>query len=524
MEEAFHRWIESSASIRSDVLTLIGLVLALLLTIHVLLHKREVGAAIGWIGLTWLAPISGSVLYVLFGINRVARRARQLDLRPSRRADAVPPLAPTVAPAFRALDHAVRHITRLPLRDGNAIHLLQNGDGAYPVMLEAIGGAQRSVALSSYIFRDDRTGAAFFDALVSAQSRGAEVRVLIDGIGGGYFFHPIYRRLRAVGVPAALFMHSALPWRMPFLNLRTHTKLLIVDGTTAFTGGINIADENCLDRNPPDPVRDTHFQVEGPVVEQLAGAFARSWRFTTGEDLHGDRWRPEVAPAGDSMARVVTSGPDADIEKIEHVVLHALNCAQHGIRLVTPYFLPSEVLTMALSLAAARGVVVDVIIPQASNHRFVDWATRAHVSPLLDQGVRIWLNDPPFEHSKMLVVDKTWCFVGSANWDMRSFRLNFELNLEIYDQALAEQLGKSMQAKMTVRLTQKDLARRTLPVRLRDAGVRLLLPYLRTGWVVMASATSSRERPRRSRAYTIARDPSGSWGCCRPAYWVRTRP
>ena len=457
---------------------MIGLALALLLTIHVLLNKREVGAAIGWIGLAWLAPISGSALYVLFGINRVARRARQLDLQPFRRTDDVSSTAPAVAAAFRALDHAVKHITRLPLRDGNAVRLLQNGDEAYPAMLDAIRLAQRSVALSSYIFRNDRTGGTFFDALVGARARGVEVRVLIDGIGGGYFFHPIYRRLRAAGVPAALFMHSALPWRMPFLNLRTHTKLLIVDGTTAFTGGINIADENCVGLNPSDPVRDTHFRVVGPVVEQLAEAFTRSWLFATGEELHGDCWLPEVAPVGKTMARVVTSGPDADIEKIEHVVLHALNCAQHGIRLVTPYFLPSEVLTMALSLAAARGVVVDVIIPQASNHRFVDWATRAHVGPLLEDGVRIWLNDPPFEHSKMLVIDEAWCFVGSANWDMRSFRLNFELNLEIYDEDLAELLGRFMKTKMTARLTHEDLMKRSLSIQLRDASVRLLLPYL----------------------------------------------
>ncbi|WP_247635158.1 phospholipase D-like domain-containing protein [Methylobacterium sp. 37f] len=518
MEEAFHRWIAASGSIRSNVLMGIGLASALLLTIHVLLHKREVGTAIGWIGLAWLAPLSGSALYLLFGINRVTRRARQLAVPPSEPAQTEPPQAPAIAPAFRALDHAVRHITRLPLVAGNAVRLLRNGDEAYPAMLDAIGRAQRSVALSSYIFRNDRTGAAFFDALVAAKARGAEVRVLIDGIGGGYFRHPIYRRLRGAGVPAALFMHSALPWRMPFLNLRTHTKLLIVDGATAFTGGINIADENRVGWHPPNPVRDTHFRIEGPVVRQLAGAFARSWMFAAGEDLHGDRWQPAPASdstalaggtavlaggtaalaggtaalaggtaalaggtaalAGGTMARVVTSGPDADIEKIEHVVLHALNGAQRSIRLVTPYFLPSEVLTIALLLAATRGVGVDVIIPRASNHRFVDWATRAHVGPLLAHGVRIWLNDPPFEHSKMLVVDETWCFVGSANWDMRSFRLNFELNLELYDPALATELGRSMQAKMTTRLECAELTRRSLPVRLRDASVRLLLPYL----------------------------------------------
>jgi cardiolipin synthase len=302
--------------------------------------------------------------------------------------------------------------------------------------------------------------------------------VLIDGIGSGYFFHRIYRRLRRAGVPVALFMHSALPWRMPFLNLRSHKKLLIVDGAVGFTGGINIADENRLATHPRRPVRDTHFRFEGPVVEQLARAFARSWIFAVGEELEGQRWFPSLTSAGEAMARVVTSGPDADIEKIEFVVLQAMTCARKSIRLVTPYFLPDEVVTSGMSLAAVRGITVDVIIPQASNHRLVDWATRAHVGPLLENGVRVWLDEPPFDHSKLLVIDGDWCFVGSANWDMRSFRLNFELNVEIYDSGLASEIMEIAKNKMNRQLTQADLTGRSLLVRLRDAGTRLLLPYI----------------------------------------------
>ncbi|MEA1831726.1 cardiolipin synthase [Methylobacterium durans] len=478
MEDALRSWLVSSAAIRSDILALLGFGLAVAAMIHALLHKREVGAAISWIGLVWLSPILGTVLYALLGVNRVSRRARQLSASPSRQADEAPSHAAPVRPAFASLDHAVRQITRLPIRAGNAVQVLRNGDEAYPAMLSAIAAAERSVALSSYIFRDDGIGGAFLDALVAARSRGAEVRVIIDGIGSGYFSHRIYRRARRAGVPVGLFMHSALPWRMPFLNLRTHKKLLIVDGATAFTGGINIADENRVALQPPDPVRDTHFRIAGPVVEQLTMAFASDWAFVRGEELEGERWFPALAPAGESLARVVTSGPDADIEKIELVMLQAMTCARRSIRLATPYFLPNEVLASVLSLAAVRGLSVDVIIPRVSNHRLVDWATRAHVDPLLASGVRIWLNEPPFDHSKMLVVDEEWSFVGSANWDMRSFRLNFELNVEVYDAGLADALGRSMERTMTARLTQADLARRSIPAKLRDAGARLFLPYL----------------------------------------------
>ncbi|MCJ2046427.1 phospholipase D-like domain-containing protein [Methylobacterium sp. J-078] len=481
MEQALLSWLGGLASIRTEILWLVGAGLSGLLTIHILLRKREVGAAIGWIGLVWLSPLFGSALYAFFGINRVTRRAQKLRIKPSQPNPADgdrAPAGPALPARFRPLDHAVRRITALPLQAGNCIEPLRNGDAVYPAMLEAIAGATRSVALSSYIFRKDGIGRDFLDALQAAQGRGVAVRVLVDGVGSGYFIDAIYRGLRRRGLPSGRFMHTVLPWRMPFLNLRTHKKLLIVDGTLAFTGGINIADENRVALNPPEPVRDVHFRIRGPVVAQLTAAFAADWAFVMDEEIEGPDWFPALEPQGGTQARVVTSGPDADLRKIELVVLEAISCAERSIRLMTPYFLPSEVLVSALSLAALRGITVDVIIPMASDHAVVDWATRAHVDPLLASDVRIWLDDPPFDHAKLLVVDDAWCFIGSANWDTRSFRLNFELNVEVYDTDLAGRLDAFMREKMTLRLTRETLAQRGLPVRLRDAGVRLLLPYL----------------------------------------------
>ncbi|WFT81885.1 MULTISPECIES: phospholipase D-like domain-containing protein [unclassified Methylobacterium] len=478
MQELVSAWFGLLSAIRVEGLAALGFVLALAVTLHALLNKREVAAAIGWIGLAWLSPLAGSALYALFGINRVTRRARRLPVLPVRK-PGVPQADPVTVPGpFLPLEQAGDRLTGLPLTGGNRVALLRHGDEAYPAMLAAIEGARETVGLSSYIMRDDVSGEAFVAALARAKARGVAICVLVDGIGSGYFFPAIYRRLRREGIPAGLFMHSAVPWRMPFLNLRTHKKLLVIDGRTGFVGGVNIGDENLVSRHPPEPVRDTHFLLEGPVVGQLAQAFARDWSFVTGEDLDGPGWFPAIPPAGDTPARVVTSGPDADIEKIEYVVLAALAVARHSIRLATPYFLPSEILLTSLALAAMRGIAVDVIIPQASNHRMVDWATRAHVAPLLRSGVRIWLDRPPFDHSKLMVVDDAWCFVGSANWDTRSFRLNFELNVELYDEAFAAELNRLLAAKMQVPLTLDALTARGMPVRLRDAGVRLLLPYL----------------------------------------------
>jgi cardiolipin synthase len=463
---------------RADATLAIGLVLAVCVTIHILLRKREVASAVGWIGLVWFAPILGAVGYLLFGVNRVRRRARQ-SRRPDNEPGSQPgPFASVAGDELDPLGRGIFHITARPLLAGTVVQAYENGDDAYPPMLAAIASAQSSVGLSSYIFEDDRWGGRFIEALTDAKTRGVAVRVLIDGIGGGWLRSPAYHRLRRNGVTTARFMHSLLPWRMPFINLRNHKKILLVDGVIAFTGGMNIADDNVMAIHPKMPVQDLHFRIEGPVVSQLAEAFAEDWAFVTGEDLDGDAWSPEVVRRDGSLARVIDSGPDEDLEKVEFAVLQAVTCARTSIEVMTPYFLPDERLVTALALAAMRGVAVDLIIPKNSNHLLVDWATRANIAPLLSGGVRIWQSPPPFHHAKIMVVDNEWCLIGSSNWDIRSFRLNFELCMEVYDRDLAMTLTAITARARGSALTQLDLDARTLPVRLRDAGARLMLPYL----------------------------------------------
>jgi cardiolipin synthase len=462
------------------VFAILHLAVALAVTGHVLLTKRDVGAAIGWIGIAWLSPYLGVLFYLTFGINRVKRRARRLrPLRAPIGAAEGPAPAPARGDPLEALDRSAQRLTRRPAEPGNEVGLLVLGDAAYPRMLDAIAAAERSVALSSYILRADREGDRFIAALTAAAARGVAVRVLLDGVGSGYFNSPAFRALRRGGVPVARFLHSLLPWRMPFLNLRLHKKILVVDGRVGFTGGLNIGAENVLAGVPRHAVRDTHFRFDGPVVAQLVETFAEDWQFTTGEELDGPDWFPPPARGtGPVTARVVTSGPDQDIEKIEMLVLQAIACARAEIRIMTPYFLPDDRLVTALALAAMRGVEIDIIVPQRSNHRILDWALYAEVAPLIAAGCRIWRSPPPFEHSKLMTIDGAWCLIGSTNWDVRSFRLNFELNVELYDTGLAGILDRLMAEKRRLRIVGGELAERTLPTRLRDAAARLLLPYL----------------------------------------------
>jgi len=280
--------------------------LAVAVTVHVLLYKRSVGAAVSWIGIAWLSPFLGGLLYAIMGINRVKRRAQRLKRQHIPLAAAGLGAALT-RDSLTPLEYAVGRLTGLPSKPGNLVEMLHSGDEAYPRMLEEIAGAKTSVGLCSYIFRDDSAGEKFHEALIQAQQRGVKVRVLIDGVGGGYFWSGTYNKLRKAGVPVARFLHSYFPWRTPFVNLRNHRKLLVIDGRVAFTGGLNIGAENVVAGNPPQPVRDTHFRIEGPVVEQLTDAFADDWQFTTGEQLD-DAWFPNVVNSRkDSRAKISAS-------------------------------------------------------------------------------------------------------------------------------------------------------------------------------------------------------------------------
>ncbi|MCQ8276892.1 phospholipase D-like domain-containing protein [Acetobacteraceae bacterium KSS8] len=455
--------------------------ISVLVTLHALRTKRDVGSAIGWIGLSWLVPLTGGLLYVMFGVNRVRRLARRLGRkRPWSSPRSVSVDHHAMTGSYRMLSEAVQRLSGRPLLGGNRTRVFHDGDAAYPVMLEAIGLSRSSVLLCSYLFHDDRIGALFVDALIAAHRRGVAVRVMVDGIGSGYLRCRAATRLRAAGVPTTRFMHSLLPWRMPFINLRTHKKILVVDGRIGFTGGMNIAVENVLRFRPKHPVSDTHFELIGPVVHQLSEAFAKDWSFSTGTELDDPLFFPEQEPGPEDGApmRVITSGPDTDVEKIEFAMMQAINAATRTVRIMTPYFLPDERLLTVLAMAAMRGIEIDVVMPEQSNQKPVDWARVPNNQPLWDAGVRLWLARPPFNHSKLLVIDRHWSLIGSSNLDVRSLRLNFELNVEIYDDGVAGQLDDFIRKHQHIRITHHHADSRRFSIRLRDSAARLMLPYL----------------------------------------------
>jgi len=456
---------------------------------HAVMYKRDPRAAVGWVGVIIVFPIVGTLLYYFLGINRIQRKAvrtrsRFLGERLVKAQvctqDGLRAVLPAGAEHLMSLNTLVARVTRRPLLEGNLLEPLVNGDTAYPAMLAAIAGARRSLALATYIFNSDAAGRMFVDALAQAVTRGVTVRVLVDAVGARYSRPSIMRSLRAAGIPAHVFMPSSAPVSTQYMNLRNHRKMLIVDGTEGYAGGMNISFGNLVQQATKDVVQDLHFRVRGPVVAQLQEGFAEDWLFAAGEALQGEAWYPALAPAGAMMARGISDGPDEDFDKLVRVLHGALACAQRSVQIVTPYFLPTMALISALSTCALRGVNVEIILPSQSNLRTVGWAMTAQLWQVLEWGCTVWLTPPPFDHSKLVLVDDEWCFIGSANWDPRSLRLNFEYNIECYSQNLAAQLREIVAAKRaTARpLTLQDADGRPFPVRLRDNVARLFTPYL----------------------------------------------
>ncbi len=468
--------------------TLAGVLLLILhtaVTIHIILHKDDVPSAIGWTGLVWLAPVVGCIVYVIFGINRVRRKAQRLNLHGATIFKAIGKTPEEIqnqipAPLWQMLRLGYKvHPQHLTLR--NTIRPLINGDEAYPLMCSAIASAKKEVLIASYIFNNDKAGQRFLPALRTAVQNGAKVRMLIDGVGLNYSKPTITSAVKKIkGVEFSVFLPSKRPINLPFVNLRNHRKMMVIDGQTAFFGGMNVAVGNLVQEHPKDPIQDVTFEAKGPVVHQIAKLFEEDWVFSGKKPF-----LPTVPHAynpsgtGTTAARIIPDGPDGDYGKIENLCLGALACAQKTATIVTPYFLPENNILSALETAAMRGVEVEIILPQKSNIFGMDWAMQANFERLLKKGVKIYRAEPPFDHSKLFLVDDLWLFAGSANWDVRSFKLNFESNMECFDPKLAQEVRLIMEQKKKKAhlVPYAKHSCYTILTALRNNLFRLLTPY-----------------------------------------------
>ncbi len=462
-------------------LLILHTLVALPVCVHILLTKHE-SVAPAWIGLVLVSPFVGAGLYWIIGINRVERRARRLRGRKARYIprfkDHALPFKDLATAQQRQIFQFESAVHDAPFLGGNDVTPLIGGGQAFPAMLAAIAAAKNSIALSVYIFDMDEVGKRFVEALTAAHARGVKIYVLVDEIGSGSKSRAADDDLARAGIATARFIPQKIKF-LPVVNLRNHRKIMVVDGQVGFIGGMNI----CLNYRPgsSQPVRDLHFKVTGPVLGQMAAVFEEDWGFATGAAIALPGVVANAATAEQPQyARIVPDGPDNPFQRTLWILLGALALSQKSVHILTPYFLPNQVLSHALAIAALRGVDVSVVVPAKTDIKLVDWAMTAKLQELLEHGVKIYSGGAPFDHSKLMVVDDAWALVGSSNWDQRSLRLNFEANLECYDQGLAATLEDHFQAMLREAKPVSLKAVSALPVaiRLRNNLARLFTPYL----------------------------------------------
>jgi cardiolipin synthase len=442
--------------------------------VHVVMNKEEVRSAIGWVGVILLSPIIGALIYAFGGINRIRRasiiserrRAPADDGRHQAHLDVSRALvADQFGERFAAMKTLGDRVAKHAMTIGNEIALLDGGDETYGSMIAEIDAARRSVILETYIF--DR-----------------------DAIGLRYSVPSIVGVLKEEGIAVELFNGSLIMGlRLPYANLRTHRKILVVDGAVAFVGGMNIrmGFTSEFGAGPTDkgrPARDTHFRVTGPVVADIFSTAAEDWRFTANEELDGEAWRIEKLPAAHFGApvfiRAVSSGPDAALETNHRMLMGAFSVARRSIRIVSPYFLPDRELVSALATAGRRGVEIDILVPAKNNLILVERAMVAQFEQVLKNYCRVWRVGGAFDHSKLLTVDESWAFIGSSNLDPRSLRLNFEVDLEVLDTGFAALIDRRIDAALAsaAPVTIEGLRARPFLLRLLDRILWLGSPYL----------------------------------------------
>jgi cardiolipin synthase A/B len=354
---------------------------------------------------------------------------------------------------------------------GNRVTALQNGDQIFPAMLEAIRGARESITFETYIYWSGDIGQQFSDALCERAKAGVKIHVMLDWLGADRIDAKFVTAMKAAGIEVERY-HPLRWYNWSRMNNRTHRKLLVVDGRIGFTGGVGIADAWEGDANAKDHWRDSHYKIEGPAVAQMQAAFGDNWIKAKAKVLFGSAYYPELAQIGRSRAQVFKSSPDEGSESVRLMYLLSIASASKSIRLQAAYFVPDDLTIDTLVTARKRGVKIEIIVPgPQTDSEIVQGASRSRWSELLDVGVLIYEFQPSLYHCKVLIVDDVWVSVGSTNFDNRSFRLNDEVNLNVYDDVFAaEQVAIFEVDKNVSRLmTRTDFKNRSMLGKMFDA-------------------------------------------------------
>jgi cardiolipin synthase A/B len=448
----------------------------IILSVWIVLQKREAAATLSWVFALAFLPVIGFLIYHFLGPQRIKRqrlkrvRSRAKLDKNTTKIDALKSHSPMM--------QLIQASTGFAPSQVQSVQLFADGVSKFDALVKAIKQATHHVHLEYYIFEPDQTGTRVRNALIEKANSGVQVRLLMDAIGSAGVTERFLAPLRQAGADVAFFHRTHFRLRglwAPKLNLRSHRKIVIIDGTLGFTGGINITDEE-NGAVSPEPFHDLHLSMQGDAVRWLQLAFIEDWAYAGKNVPKGDAYWPEITD-GPIHAQVIPAGPDSPWEAIHRSKLFAIAQAKARVWLATPYFVPGEAARMALTSAALRGLDVRLLVPKRSDSRLVTAAAGSYFDELLAAGVRIY-EYPRMLHSKALLIDQETVILGSSNFDNRSFRLNFELCVLFENPEVAD----SLETIMSKDFSDADLVQSpralSFASRLAEAGARLLSPLL----------------------------------------------
>ena len=460
----------------------IGIIATLIPTI--VLQRRESGATLAWVLAIVLFPFIGLLLFWLFGITRLQirrRKRRKLEekLAPElAKVQARLPDTNQIAGIQPSLLTLVRKFDKVGPILGNKVELFNDGAKAFAALEQAFAAAKHHIHLIYYIWEPDATGQQLLQALAQAAQRGVEVRLLVDDVGSRSAKQVFFAPLIQAGGKVERFLPVNLLSRRLNLNNRNHRKVVVIDGQTAFTGGMNVGD---VYAGKGEPWKDLHARIEGPVAKDLQEVFCQDWYHAAGENLVNVQYFPPVAAQGSVIAQFLASGPaDYRWQAIYTVIYAAMNLATQRIWLETPYFVPDRPITLALETAALRGVDVRLLLPGCSDHSLVLYAGRSFLNDLLAAGVKVFEVQKAMIHAKAVMIDGNFATLGSTNMDQRSFRLNFEGNIFFYGTEVTQQLEQIFlnECKSARKITYEQRRKLTIVDRLAENTAHILAPLL----------------------------------------------
>ena len=465
-----------------NTLFLIWQVIAILAVVHVVMDNRQPAKTMAWALVIWFVPVVGLIFYLFFGINTrkeryVSERSMNMLTKRSMLEFAEQQNLRLPERQKPLIDLFVNQNLALPFKD-NKVEIYTNGYEFFPALLAAIHEAKSHIHLDMYIFVDDALGYLISDALIAKSREGVEVRVIYDDVGCWNVSHDFFERMREEGIEVVSFLPVRFPSFTSKVNYRNHRKIIVIDGRIGFIGGMNIA-LRYVKGTGGHAWRDTMLKVTGGAVAALQRAFLVDWYFVDRTLLSDRKFYPHAELENDCLAQVVTSGPVTPYPEIMQGFVRIIMGARRYLYLETPYFLPNESVLFALKTIAMAGVDVRVLCPRYSDARFVEWASRSYLREAAEAGVKVYLYEDGFLHSKLMVCDDSISTCGSTNLDFRSFENNFEANIFFYDEGIALRMKHLFQKDAAQAIPLEEVPerlKRGFLVRLWESVTRMLSP------------------------------------------------